>query len=88
MAKTIISIPAFNQMLRCGWTVAFVALCLFQAAGCGGGAAAVSPQNIPSPHVIGTPPGTSTITLTPSVTTSTGAPLAGVAPIQLTLTVQ
>jgi 6-phosphogluconolactonase (cycloisomerase 2 family) len=65
-----------------------VALCLFEAAGCGGGAAAVSPQIVPSPHVIGTPPGTSTITLTPSVTTSTGAPLAGVPPIQLTLTVQ
>jgi hypothetical protein len=38
--------------------------------------------------VTGTPSGTSTITLTPSVTTSTGTPLPGVAPIQLTLTVQ
>jgi hypothetical protein len=65
-----------------------VAICLFETAGCGGGAAAVSPQNIPSPHVIGTPQGTSIITLTPSVTTSAGVPLAGVAPIQLTLTVQ
>ncbi|CAE6804354.1 hypothetical protein R75461_05344 [Paraburkholderia nemoris] len=31
MAKTIISIPAFHQMLRHGWMVALVALCLFHA---------------------------------------------------------
>jgi hypothetical protein len=64
------------------------ALCLFGTAGCGGGAASVSPQNVPAPHVVGTPQGTSTITLTPSVTSSTGAALPGVTPIQLTLTVQ
>src|SRR5258708_7457757 len=31
MAKIIVSIPAFYQLLRCGWIVALVALCLFQA---------------------------------------------------------
>jgi 6-phosphogluconolactonase (cycloisomerase 2 family) len=77
-----------SGLTRAGALPVLAALCLFVAAGCGGGAAAVSPQNIPSPRVTGTPQGTSTITLTPSVTTSTGAPLAGVAPIQLTLTVQ
>ena len=70
--------------------IVLATLCLFETAGCGGGAASVSPQTIPTPvpHVAGTPSGTSTITLTPSVTTSTGTPLPGVAPIQLTLTVQ
>ena len=77
-----------SGLTRAGALTILATLCLFEAAGCGGGVAAVSPQNAPSPHVIGTPQGTSTITLTPSVTTSTGAPLAGVAPIQLTLTVQ
>jgi hypothetical protein len=64
------------------------ALCIFEAAGCAAGGAAVNPQAAPAPHTTGTPQGTSTITLTPSVTTSTGTPLPGVPPIQLTLTVQ
>ena len=70
--------------------IVLAALCLFETAGCGGGAASASPQTIPPPvpHVTGTPSGTSTITLTPSVTTLAGAPLTGVPPIQLTLTVQ
>ncbi len=63
-------------------------LCVFEAAGCGGAGVSASPQVVPTPHVIGTPQGTSTITLTPSVTTSTGIPLQGIPPIQLTLTVQ
>jgi hypothetical protein len=65
-------------------------LWLFETAGCGGGVAGVSPQSIPAPvpRVTGTPLGTSTITLTPAVTTSAGTPLTGVAPVQLTLTVQ
>ncbi|MCU1243453.1 MAG: hypothetical protein JWO71_4179 [Candidatus Acidoferrum typicum] len=77
-------------LMRAAALTIVAALCVFEAAGCGGGVASVSPQNIPSPvpQVTGTPLGTSTITLTPSVTTSMGAPLAGVAPIQLTLTVQ
>ncbi len=77
-------------LTRAAAVTVVAALCLFAAAGCGGGAAGVSPQSIPAPvpPATGTPQGTSTITLTPSVTTSTGAPLPGVAPIQLTLTVQ
>jgi hypothetical protein len=60
---------------------------VIEAAGCGG-ATSAGPQSIPTPHVIGTPQGTSVITLTPSVTTSGGTPLSGIPPIQLTLTVQ
>ena len=74
---------------RAAAIVIVASLCIFEAAGCGGGAAGVSPQAVPTPpHTSGTPQGTSTITLTPSVTTSTGTPLPGVPPIQLTLTVQ
>jgi hypothetical protein len=62
--------------------------CLFEFAGCGGGAGAVTPQNVPTPQVIGTPQGTSVITVTPVVTTAGGIALQGVPPIQLTLTVQ
>jgi hypothetical protein len=65
-----------------------VSVCIVEATGCGGGASAVSPQGIPTPHVLGTPQGTSVITVTPSVTTSTGTALPAFAPIQLTLTVQ
>jgi hypothetical protein len=63
-------------------------LCLLQSAGCGGGAASASPQILPAVHTGGTPQGTSTITVTPSVMTSAGTPLSGIPPIQLTLTVQ
>jgi hypothetical protein len=63
-------------------------VCVFETAGCGGGGAGAAPQAVPTPHVVDTPQGTSTITLTPSVTTSTGAPLPGILPVQLTLTVQ
>jgi 6-phosphogluconolactonase (cycloisomerase 2 family) len=76
-----------------GWTSAatitmLAAFCIFEIAGCGGAGGGVAPQNIPTPHIIGTPQGTSVITLTPAVTTSTGVALQGVAPIQLTLIVQ
>lgn len=75
--------------LRAAAIAIVASLCIFEAAGCGGGATGVSPQAIPTPpHPTGTPQGTSTITLTPSTTTSTGTPLPGVPPIQLTLTVQ
>jgi 6-phosphogluconolactonase (cycloisomerase 2 family) len=74
-------------LLRVAALAVLASLCVFEAAGCGGGASAV-PQSIPAAHVLGTPQGTSTITLTPSVTTSTGTPLAGIPPIQLTLNVQ
>jgi hypothetical protein len=63
-------------------------VCLVQFTGCGGGVAGVTPQVVPTPHVIGTPPGTSVITVKPSVITSTGVALQGVPPIQLTLIVQ
>ena len=75
-------------LLRVAALTVLASLCVFEAAGCGGGGAGVAPQAVTLPHVIGTPSGTSTITLTPSVTTTTGAPLPGIPPIQLTLTVQ
>jgi hypothetical protein len=69
--------------------MAIVTSCyLFEAAGCGGAGAGVSPQAVPAPHTSGTPQGTFIITLTPSVTTATGTPLQGIQPIQLTLIVQ
>jgi hypothetical protein len=79
---------SLQHSLRCAALVALACICMHEAAGCGGGAASAVPQNIPSVQVLGTPRGTSIITLTPSVTTSTGTPLAGIPPIQLTLTVQ
>lgn len=64
-----------------------ILICCFAIAACGGGSAA-APQSVPTPHTPGTPQGTSTITLTPSVTTSTGTPLPGIPPVQLTLVVK
>jgi hypothetical protein len=75
-------------LLRVAALVVLASLSVFEAAGCAGGGASASPQVVPTPRVIGTPQGTSTITLTPSVTTSTGIPLPGIPPVQLTLTVQ
>ena len=75
-------------LLRGAALAVLASLCVFEAAGCGGGGASASPQVVPTPRVIGTPQGTSIITLTPSVTTSTGTPLPGIPPVQLTLTVQ
>lgn len=76
-------------VLRAAAIAIVASLCIFEAVGCGGGAAGVSPQAVPTqPHTTGTPQGISTITLTPSTTTSTDTPLQGVPPIQLTLTVQ
>ena len=73
-------------LLRIAALACLASLSIFEAAGCGGASAV--PQSAPASHVIGTPQGTSTITLTPSVTASTGTPLPGIPPIQLTLTVQ
>jgi len=75
-------------LLRGAALAVLASLCVFEAAGCGGGGASASPQVVPTPRVIGTPQGTSIITLTPTVTTSTGTPLPGIPPVQLTLTVQ
>src|SRR6266852_272301 len=66
---------------------ALALICFFGVAACGGGSAA-APQSVPTPHVTGTPQGTSTITLTPSASTSSGTALPGIPPIQLTLTVK
>lgn len=75
-------------LLRVAALALVATVCLFESAGCGGGAAGASPQTLPALQTGGTPQGTSTITVTPSVKTSTGTPLSGVPPIQLTLTVQ
>lgn len=64
-----------------------VLFCCSQVTGCGGGSVA-SPQSAPVSHAPGTPQGTSTITLTPSVTSSTGTPLPGIPAVQLTLIVK
>jgi 6-phosphogluconolactonase (cycloisomerase 2 family) len=81
--------PSLVQHLLCAASVAIIAsACLLGIAGCGGGGTSAAPQSIPSQHVTGTPQGTSIITLTPSVVTSSGTPLAGIPPLQLTLTVQ
>ena len=74
--------------LRAAALVILASACLYGAAGCGSGSASAFPQSLPAVQGAGTPQGTSIITLTPSVTTSTGTPLAGIPPIQLTLTVQ
>src|SRR6267378_2611457 len=79
---------SLQHSLRAAALVALACVCLYEAAGCGGGAASAGPHSVPSVQVVGTPQGTSIITLTPSVTTSAGTPIAGIPPIQLTLTVQ
>jgi hypothetical protein len=75
-------------LLRAVSVVIVALLCIFESAGCGGAGATVDPQAVLTPRTAGTPLGASTITVTPSVTTSTGTLLPGVPPIQLTLTVQ
>jgi hypothetical protein len=74
--------------LRAAALVVLTSTCVYGVAGCGGGTAGAAPQSVPSVQVLGTPQGTSIITLTPSVTTSSGTSIAGIPPIQLTLTVQ
>jgi 6-phosphogluconolactonase (cycloisomerase 2 family) len=78
---------------RAAVLIALAAVCALGVCGCGAGGTAgvAAPQVLPipsGPKVSGTPRGTSTITLTPTVLTSTGTTLSGVPPIQLTLTVQ
>jgi hypothetical protein len=79
---------SLQHSLRAAALIALACVCLYEVTGCGGGAASAVPQTTPSVQVVGTPLGTSIITLTPSVTTSTGTAIAGIPPIQLTLTVQ
>jgi hypothetical protein len=87
--NSVAGLSSVGGWMRAAALTILATLCVFEVGGCGGGVAGgVSPQSVPTPHVIGTPQGTSIITLTPAVTTSTGASLQGVAPIQLTLTVQ
>jgi hypothetical protein len=77
-----------ERLLRTAALTLLASACLFEAAGCGGGANSAVPQSVPSLQVVGTPHGTSIITLMPSVVTSTGTPVSGISPVQLTLTVQ
>jgi len=79
---------AVEGLLRAAVATVLVSACVLEAAGCGGGANSAVPQNVPALQVTGTPQGTSIITLTPSVMTSAGTPLAGIPAVQLTLTVQ
>ena len=79
---------ASAALLRVAALAVLASLSVFGAVGCAGGGTSASPQVAPTPRVIGTPQGTSTITLTPSVTTSSGTPLPGTPPVQLTLIVQ
>jgi hypothetical protein len=76
------------SLLRVAALAVLASLCVFEIAGCGGAGASASPQIVPVHQITGTPTGTSLITLTPSVTTSTGTPLTGIPPVQLTLIVQ
>ena len=80
-------LPTIERLLHAAALTILVFSCLFEAQGCGAGANSAVPQNVPSLQVAGTPQGTSIITLTPSVMTSTGTLLSGIPPIQLTLTV-
>ena len=75
-------------LLRVAALAVLASLSVFGVVGCAGGGTSASPQFAPTPRVIGTPQGTSTITVTPSVTTSSGTPLPGTPPVQLTLIVQ
>jgi hypothetical protein len=79
---------ASAALLRVAALAVLASLSVFGAVGCAGGGTSASPQVAPTPRVIGTPQGTSTITLTPSVTTSSGTPLPGTPPVQLTLIVK
>jgi Abnormal spindle-like microcephaly-assoc'd, ASPM-SPD-2-Hydin len=63
----------------------FAALAPFTVAGCGGASSVA--QSVPITQRIATPAGISTISVTPTATNTTGTPLAAIAPIQLTLTV-
>jgi hypothetical protein len=77
-----------ERLLNAAALALLVTASLLQAAGCGGGASSAVPQSAPALQVAGTPQGTSVITLMPSVMTSTGTPVPGIPPVQLTLTVQ
>ena len=81
-------LSTMGRLLRGAALTLLVSACVFEAAGCGAGASSAVPQNVPSLQTAGTPQGTSTITLMPSVVTSTGTPVSGIPPVQLTLTVQ
>ena len=87
-ARRFRGMSAVEGLLRAAVATVLVSACVLEAAGCGGGANSAVPQNVPALQVTGTPQGTSIITLTPSVRTSAGTPLAGIPAVQLTLTVQ
>jgi hypothetical protein len=72
------------RLVHGGAFAALAALALCCVAGCGGGSVAQSAPTIESSV---TPSGMSTIVVTPTATTTAGAQLPAIAPIQLTLTV-
>jgi hypothetical protein len=72
------------RLVHGGASAALAALALCCVAGCGGGSVAQSAPTIESSV---TPSGMSTIVITPTATTSVGAQLPAIAPIQLMLTV-
>jgi hypothetical protein len=74
--------PAFSQGIYAGVVILAVTL---NSAGCGGGS--ISLANAESTPKIVTPRGTSTLTITPLVTTAAGKQLPALPPIQLTLIV-
>lgn len=73
------------HMARVAGLVAFATLTGCSFSGCGGGSSVA--QSAPLTQPLVTPPGTSAITITLAATSSGGAQLSGIAPIQLSLTV-
>jgi hypothetical protein len=73
------------RMARVAGLVALAALTGCSFSGCGGGSSVARSAPLTQPLV--TPSGTSTILVTLAATTSGGTSLAGIAPVQLSLTV-
>jgi len=92
LCATAIESPRSPQRTRArprlaypGVAASLAAIALCAMAGCGG--ASTSAQSAPITQAAATPPGTSTITVSFTATTSAGTLLPPIAPIQLTLTV-
>ncbi len=78
--------PGAQQRLAYGPALVGCAiLALYAMAGCGG--VSTVAQSAPIAQAVPTPAGTSVISVTPTATSKAGTPLAAIAPIQLTLTV-
>jgi 6-phosphogluconolactonase (cycloisomerase 2 family) len=77
----------WDARVICGGALAvFIPVAMSIASGCGGGSTTAQSLPVTQPSATVTPPGTYTITLTPTVTAN-GSPLAPVPPTQLTLIV-